>query len=164
MSGLRDKISADLKVALKARDEVRVRTLRMLLHDLKNAGLEKRARKGYTGEVDSPVENLSESEAQQVLRRALRQRRESVDEYRKGGREDLVAREEAEAAVIEEYLPKALSEAEIEGLAREAIQQTGAEGPRDMGKVMKAVLARAAGRADGKLLATVVQRLLAGGD
>lgn len=163
MSHLLDRIQQDLKEAMRGQDRLRTSTLRLLLNDLKNAGLEKRARKGFTEEVDSPAEYLSSDEILQVLRSAVKRRRESAEQYRAGGREELAAREEAEAALLEAYLPRAMDPAELETLVRETVQRLGAEGPRDLGRVMKEILPRVGQAADGKTVSEMVRRILGEG-
>lgn len=163
MSHLLDRIQQDLRESMRGKDRLRTGTLRLLLNDLKNAGLEKRARKGFTEEVDSPAEYLSSDEILQVLRSAVKRRRESAEQYRAGGREDLAAQEEAEAALLEAYLPRAMDPAELEALVREAVQRLGAEGPRDLGRVMKEVLPKVGQAADGKTVSETVRRILGEG-
>ena len=107
---------------------------------------------------------LTEDEFLAVLTREVKTRRESVDAFRKGGREDLATKEEAEIAILSEYLPEALSEAEIVGLIDEAVRTTGATSARDLGKVMGWLSPRTRGRADGKRVSELVAQTLAGAD
>jgi uncharacterized protein YqeY len=104
---------------------------------------------------------LSDDDVAALIAREVKTRRESIEAFRGGGREDLAAKEEAEIAILAGYLPDQLSEAEIEGLVREAIAATGAAGPRDMGKVMGWVSPRTRGRADGKVVSQIANRALA---
>ncbi|HEX9793553.1 MAG TPA: GatB/YqeY domain-containing protein [Planctomycetota bacterium] len=160
MSDTLARISSDLKDAMRAKDAARLSVLRMVLNDVKNAGIEKKGRKGFTQEVDSPAEYLSVEEITQVLRGALKRRRESAEQYRAGNREDLAGKEEAEAEVIQEYLPKPLGPEELEKLVQDAIAKTGATSIAQMGEVIKAVMAKAGGRVDGGSVSGVVKRLL----
>jgi uncharacterized protein YqeY len=145
---LKDKISDDLKQALKEGDDVRKRTLRLLLAAVHNAEIEK----------GGP---LDDSGALAAIAKQAKQRRESAEEFRKGGRQDLVEREEAEAAVLQAYLPAAMSREEIVAAARKVIAEVGAQGPRDVGKVMPVLVKQLAGRAEGSEISAVVRELLA---
>ena len=145
---LKDKISDDLKQALKEGDDVRKRTLRLLLAAVHNAEIEK----------GGP---LDDSGVLAVIAKQAKQRRESAEEFRKGGRQDLVEREEAEAAVLQAYLPSAMSREEIAAAARKVIAEVGAQGPRDVGKVMPVLVKQLAGRAEGSEISAVVRELLA---
>ena len=144
---LKDKISDDLKQALKEGDDVRKRTLRLLLAAVHNAEIEK----------GGP---LDDSGALAVIAKQAKQRRESAEEFRKGGRQDLVEREEAEAVVLQAYLPAAMSREEIAAAARKVIAEVGAQGPRDVGKVMPILVKQLAGRAEGSEISAVVRELL----
>ena len=144
---LTERIRTDLTAAMKARDAARLSTLRLVQSALKNEQIEK----GH---------ELSDEEAEAVLRRAVKQRQDSVEQYRKGNREDLAAKEEAEIGVLQEYLPQMLSDAETERIVDEAIATTGATSKKDMGKVMKAIMAVHKGRVDGKVVQTVLGRKL----
>jgi uncharacterized protein YqeY len=104
---------------------------------------------------------LSDAEVEEILQRQAKQRRDSIDAYRAGGRDDLAAKEEAELAILVSYLPQPLTTDELRELARTAIAEVGASGPRDMGKVMPIVMARAGARADGKAVSAAVRELLA---
>lgn len=145
---LKDKISDDLKQALREGDDVGKRTLRVLISAVHNAEIEK----------GGP---LDDSGALAVIAKQAKQRRESAEEFRKGGRQDLVEREEAEAAVLQAYLPSAMSREEIAAAARKVIAEVGAQGPRDVGKVMPVLVKQLAGRAEGSEISAVVRELLA---
>jgi uncharacterized protein YqeY len=145
---LKDKISDDLKQALKEGDDVGKRTLRVLISAVHNAEIEKGA-------------PLDDSGVLAVIAKQAKQRRESAEEFRKGNRQDLVDREEAEAAVLQAYLPAAMSREEIETAARQVIAEAGAQGPRDVGKVMPVLVKQLAGRAEGSEISAVVRELLA---
>lgn len=141
----------DLTTAMKARDELRSATLRMVLTAVTNEEVA-----GKSARV------LSDDEVLKVLSREAKKRREAQTAYDDAGRTELAAREQAELGVIEGYLPAQLSEAEIVDMVRSAITATGASGPQAMGQVMKALTPQVAGRADGALVAAEVRRQLAG--
>ena len=145
---LRERIQSDITTAMRSGDALRRDTLRMAENAIYNA--EKRDRRGY-----------GDDEVAGLLAREVKTRRESIDAFRKGDREDLAAKEEAEIAILAAYLPEQLSETEIEDLVREAIAATGAAGPRDIGKVMGWLSPRTRGRADGKVVSQLAGRALA---
>ncbi len=145
---LKERIQTDLTAAMRSRDALRRDVLRMATNSAYN--LEKRQQKP-----------LSEDELLGVLSREVKTRRESVEAFRKGGREDLAAKEEAEIAILQEFLPKALSEEEIRSLVDQAVAATGASSARDMGKVMGWLAPRTRGRADGKPVSELVAQALA---
>ena len=134
---------------MRAGDELRRSTLRMALAAAHNRRIELRR-------------ELRDEEIVEVLARQGKQRRESIEHYRAGGREDRAAREEAELAIIEEFLPAQLGADELQELIRAAIAETGATGPGDLGRVMGRISPRVKGRADGREVADAVRRLLAG--
>ena len=147
---LSEQIGRDITEAMKARDAARLSALRMVKAALMN------------GEV-ARGRALDESEAQQVLASLIKQRRDSIEQFAKGGRQDLVDKETAEVAVLERYAPPAASPADIEQAVDAAIKETGAAGPKDMGRVMKAVMSALAGKsADGKAVNEMVRKKLAG--
>lgn len=145
--GLRDKIDADTKDALKSGAKDKVSTLRMLNAALKNKQIDKRR-------------PLTEEEVIETVRSLIKQRKDSIEQFAKGGRQDLVDKETAEIAVLEAYLPQQLAREELDVMVRDAISQTGAQGARDMGKVMKALIPMVGGRADGKLVSELVKNAL----
>ena len=145
--GLREKIDADTKDALKSGAKDKLSTLRMLNAGLKNKQIDKRRA-------------LTEEEVFETVRSLIKQRKDSIEQFAKGGRQDLVDKETAEVAVLEVYLPQQLPREELDVLVREAISQTGAQGAKDMGKVMKALIPLVAGRADGKLVSELVKNAL----
>lgn len=155
-----DRLKEDMKSAMRAKEKARLTVIRSIQAELKNAGIEKKGNQGLTEEVESPAHYLDENEQLAVLRSMVKKRRDSAEQYDQGGREDLRDIELAEITVIEDYLPQALSAEEVEALVQEAIAEVGAESMADMGKVMKAVQPKAAGRADGKVLSEAVRRLL----
>ena len=147
---LKDKIISDMTAAMKAKDAVRTSTLRMV-----KAAIMHREKEG-AGE-------LQDDDVLKLLRSQLKQRRDSVDQYQKAGRQDLADKETAEIAVIEFYLPQGASEAEIEQAVTDAITESGANSLKDMGGVMKAAMAKLAGKnADGKTVSETVKKRLAG--
>jgi uncharacterized protein YqeY len=160
MSETVDRILADTKQAMRERDKARLETLRLATNELKNAGIEKKGARGLTEEVASPIDHLDDGEVVQVLQKLVKRRREAAKQFEEGGRADLAERELAEVVVLEHYLPKGLDEAELEALVRAAIAEVGATSMKEMGAVMKAASAAAAGRADGSTLSGVVRRLL----
>ena len=137
-----EQIRADVTAAMKAGDRDRVKALRLLLSEVQKDAKE--------GGVDE----------QAVLRRERKRRREAEAAYREAGRDDLAAGEAYEAAAIEEYLPAELSESELDTLVASAVAETGASSPRDMGTVIKHVMAAAGGRADGRTVSTKVKEAL----
>lgn len=147
---LYDKVSEDIKAAMKARDKVRLETLR----NIKKVFLEAKTAPGAN-------DTLEDADALKILQKLAKQGHESAQTYIDNGRQDLADDELAQAAVIEEYLPKQLSEAEIEVEVKKVIAETGAQGMKDMGRVMGVVTKQLAGRADGRAISTVVKRLLA---
>jgi uncharacterized protein YqeY len=144
---LSGRLEAAMRDAMRARDERRTQTLRMAMAAAHNLKIERRR-------------DLTDEEVVDVLTRQVKQRRESIEMYRSGGREDRAVAEEAEAAILAEFLPEQLSEGEIEALVRAAIAETGASQPGDMGRVMGRVAPQTRGRADGRLVSDVVRRLL----
>ncbi|MCH7229301.1 GatB/YqeY domain-containing protein [Glycomyces sp. L485] len=140
-----------MRVALKARDKVTLGTLRMVLAAIRNEEL-----------AGKSARELDDAEVLKVLVKQAKQRREAAEAFREGGREESAEAELAEEAVIKRYLPEELSEAELTEIVRAAIAEGGHSGPKDMGKVMKAVQPKVAGRADGKVVAGVVKAELAG--
>ena len=145
---LRERIQSDITAAMRSGDALRRDTLRMAESAIYNA--EKRDRRIY-----------SDDDVAGVLSREVKTRRESVEAFRKGGREDLASKEEAEIGILAAFLPEPLSDAEIAGLVDEAIAATGAAGPRDMGKVMGWLAPRTRGKADGRAVSQRVGTVLA---
>jgi len=154
------QLTQDMKAAMRAREKDRLNTIRAIIAELKNSGIDKKGAKGLTEEVASPAEHLDENEILAVLRSMVKKRKESAEQYTEGNRPELAEREIAEVGVIEQYLPQALSADEVEALVKEAIAEADASGMQDMGKVMKSAQSKAAGRIDGKTLSECVRRLL----
>ncbi|HEY4222145.1 MAG TPA: GatB/YqeY domain-containing protein, partial [Myxococcota bacterium] len=151
-------IGAAWKEAMKARDPKKD-VLALMRTEVKNKIINTRtdatAGAAAGGEIDAPDDVTLE-----VLKKMAKQRRESIDEYNKGGRQDLVDKEQAELTVIESFLPQALDAATIAGIVKEAIAECGAVGAKDMGKAMKAAMGKIAGRADGKDVQAAVKAAL----
>ena len=146
---LNEKIAADLTAAMKAKDATRLSALRMLKAAVMNKGMVEKGR------------DLEDAEVLQVVASLVKQRRDSIEQFAKAGRADLVDKETAEIAILEHYLPPAISAEEIEAAVAAAIAETGASSPKDMGKVMKAVMPMLAGKnADGKAVNEAVRRKL----
>ena len=146
---LKETLQADLKEAMRQNDTVRKTALRLVLAAVTNAEIER-----------GP---LSDADIQAIIAKQVKQRQESLAAFQKGGREDLMAQEEAELKVLSAYLPQQMSRAEIEELAAQVIAQVGATSPRDLGKVMRELMPRVKGRADGRLVNEVVRELLSKG-
>ncbi|MFN3480155.1 MAG: GatB/YqeY domain-containing protein [Thermodesulfovibrionales bacterium] len=145
------KIDDDLSASLKARDDLRVSTLRMMKAALKNAEIEKRQKGG-----------LKEEDITGVLSSLVKQRRESVEQYTKAGRQDLADKESREIEIIQEYLPEQLSEEELESLIRSTIHETGVSSVKEIGRLMKVLMPRVKGRADGKIVNEKARDILEG--
>lgn len=148
MATIQDILTADMKEALRARETDRLSTIRFVLAALKNAQIE-------------AMRPLDDQEATAVLRKQAKMRRDSIEQYRKGRREDLAGKEEAELAIIESYLPAALDDEQLRAAVRAAISETGAAGPAAMSAVMRAAMARLGGQADGRRVQGIVREELA---
>ena len=145
---LQERIDSDLKDAMRAKDAGKLAVLRMLKSAVKYAAIEK------------PDGALDDTAATQVIRKQVKQRQDSIESFEKGGRPELAAKEKEEMEILNAYLPKGLSAEELAALVREAITEVGATSKAQMGAVMKALQAKAAGRADGKALSAEVQKQL----
>ena len=148
---MKDRLRSDLTTAMKARDEVTVRTLRMALTSVTKEEV-----------AGSSARELSDDEVLAVLTKEAKRRREAADAFAGAGREQQAAAERAEGAVLDAYLPAQLTDAELGDLVAAAIEETGASGPRAMGQVMKVLTPRVAGRAEGARVAAEVRRRLGG--
>jgi uncharacterized protein len=147
---LQERIDSDLKDAMRAKDAAKLGVLRMLKSALNYTAIEK------SGAQDE----LDDVGATQVIRKQVKQRQDSIESFEKGGRPELVAKEKAELKILNSYLPQSLSAEELTKLVRDMIAEVGATSKAQMGAVMKAVQAKAAGRADGKTLSQEVQKQL----
>jgi hypothetical protein len=144
---LQDRIESAMRDAMRARDERRTSTLRLAMAAAHNKRIE----------LGRP---LTDEDTVEVLSRQVKQRRESIEQFRAGGREAMAAAEEAEAAILAEFMPEQLSPDELERIVRGAIAETGASSSADMGRVMGLVVSQTRGRADGKLVSDIVRRQL----
>jgi len=143
----KEKIDNDFKEALKSRDEIRVSTLRLLKAAIQNAEISKQ-------------EVLSDDEIISAIKKQVKQRKDSIDGFKKGNREDLADKESKELEVLKAYLPDEMKPEELLGLIKEAIAETEATSPGDMGKVMKLVMAKTKGAADGRAVSALVNKEL----
>jgi len=150
---IKSRIAEDTKTAMKAGEKDRVATLRMLRSRMQEAEVRGRGTEGRDFELDEDAEL-------QVVSSYAKQRRESIESYRNAGREDLASKEAAELAIVQEYLPKQLGADEIREIVKQAIGEVGATAPEDMGAVMKVVMPRLKGVADGKAVNQIVRELL----
>jgi uncharacterized protein YqeY len=147
MGKLTEQVRADLTESMKARTAERTSTLRMLQAAIKN-------------EQINAGHELSDEEAMTVIRKSVKQRQDSIEQFTKGNRPELAAKEKAEIVILQAYMPPELSDSELESGLREIIASTGAQSKKDMGKVMKEATARFKGRADGRKIQEIVGRLL----
>ncbi len=145
---LLERLSQEIKSAMLAKNAERLGTLRLLKSAIDYAQMER------------PNENLSESEMISIAQKEVKKRRDSIEQFEKGGRPELAAKEKEEIFVLESFLPQALSAGELEQLVKLAIQETGATNKKQMGQVIKAVQAKAGGRAEGKTISDLVGKLL----
>ena len=146
-SEILDHLLADIKVAMKARESERLETLRFLHSEIKNFEVNERKKP-------------TDDDVAAIVGKAIKSRQDSIEQFQAGGREDLVAREQAQLEICKAYQPEQLGEAEIEALVDEVIEQTGAVGKRDTGKVMKELMPRVKGKADGRMVSAIVGRKL----
>ncbi len=147
-----ERIDSDLKEAMRAKEATKLNVLRMLKSALKYSAIEK---------ADASVA-LSEADAVQVIRKQVKQRHDSIESFEKGGRPELAAKEKAELAILNAYLPQGLSAEELAKIVQETIREVGATSKAQMGAVMKALQVKVAGRADGKSLSQEVTKQLGG--
>jgi len=145
----KQQLQEDLKTSLKARDALRVSTIRLALSATKNIEIER-------------GRELTDEELTEVLAREAKRRREAIEGAEKAGRSDIADKENKELEILAEYLPKQLTEKEIEQIAKDVIAEVGAASPQDRGRVMGALMQRIKGRADGKIAGQVVERILQG--
>lgn len=145
---LHDRVFLDLQSAMKQKEELHVSTLRMLRAAMGNAAIEKRK------------QILSDDEVIEVIGKEVKKRKEAIESFEKGRREDLAEKEKTELQILERYLPAALSDSELAQIVRDVISKSGARSKSEMGKVMKEVLSQVKGRADGKRVSELVSRSL----
>lgn len=144
---LKERIREELTAAMKSKDELKLSTLRLLTSSIKNKEIEER-------------KELTDEAVMNVLSTAAKQRRDSIEQFEKAGRTDLAVKEAAELAILQTYMPTQLSEAEIEQIVKETMVEAEATTAKEMGKLMKALMPKTKGKADGKLVNEVVKRLL----
>lgn len=144
---LKEQLTEDMKTALKAGDKLRLSTVRMMLSEVKNAEIAKRG-------------ELTDEEAAAVVAREARMRREAIEEFGKGGRQDLVDKETHELAVIQGYMPEQISSDEVRKIVADTIEEVGATTPADLGKVMGRLMPKVKGKADGKMINQLVREML----
>lgn len=146
---LQEQIKKDLDKALLAKEELLVSTLRLLLAEIRNYWIEKQ-------------KDLTDEDVIAVIRRQIKQRKDSIEAYQKGGRKDLAEKETKEMGILGKYLPQQMAVNELEKIVKETIEEVGAAGPKDFGKVMGAVMGKVKGAAEGAMVAEAVKRLLSG--
>ena len=144
---LSERLNEDMKQAMKSQDKFKLSVIRMIRSSIKNAEIDRR-------------KTLDDNEVLDVLSREIKQRKDSLQEFEKAGRDDLVDNLKKEIAIIAEYMPQPLSEEELKAIVQQTIQETGASSKADMGKVMSALMPKVKGRADGKLVNQLVQQFL----
>ncbi len=147
---LKARLTEDLKDALRSGDKLRTSVIRLLTALIKNREVEKRG-------------PLTDAEVLQAITSSVKQRQDSIEQFRQGGRQDLVDKESAELAILQSYLPTQLTSEELIALVREAIQEVHATSPKEMGKVMAVLMPKVTGRADGRAVSTMVREALAAG-
>ncbi|HEX4824730.1 MAG TPA: GatB/YqeY domain-containing protein [Candidatus Polarisedimenticolaceae bacterium] len=151
---IRERIVADLTAAMKAKDTLRLGVVRMLKSKIMEAEVEQRTRKG-------PDYVLEDAESLAVIAAYAKQRRDSIEAFRNGGKEDLATKEEAELAIVQQYLPAQMSDDEVRRIVAAAIAETGATSAKEMGAIMKIVMPKLKGAADGAVVNRIVRELLA---
>lgn len=144
---LKQKLYEDLKKAMKTKDEIRTRTLRLIISSIKTLEVEK-------------MTEATDDDVFRVLSKECRKRVEAIEAYKKGGREDLVNEEQRELEIIKSYMPKQLSEEELKEIVKNVVEETGSSSIKDLGRVMKVLMPRVKGRADGKAVNNIVRQIL----
>lgn len=147
--GLKEQLNSDMKESLKAGEKIRLCTVRLTLSEIQYAEIEKRG-------------ELTEDELLAVVSREAKRRREAIEEFEKGGRQDLVEKETAELKILEGYMPEQMSEDELRRIIRETIDDVGASSPGDLGRVMGTLMPLVRGKADGKLANRLAREMLEG--
>lgn len=145
---LYERIRSDMVVALKGGDQTSLLVLRMVVSAIKQF------------EIDKNVKSPAEADVLQIIQRMIKQHKESIEQFKNGNRQDLVDKEAVELKVLEAYMPEQLGEAELEKIVKDAVSETGAATKADLGKVMKAVMEKARGRCDGKLINQLAMKFL----
>ena len=146
---LKERLTSDMKVKMKSGDKVGLSTIRLLMADIKNSEIAKGT-------------DLSDEEILEAIGRGIKRRKESIEQFEKGGRTDLVEKERTELGILSEYLPPQLSEEELTEIIEGVIDETGASNQKDMGRVMSSVMPKVKGKADGSLISRVVKAKLSG--
>lgn len=144
---LKQRLYEDLKKAMKTKDEIRTRTLRLIISSIKTLEVEK-------------MTEATDDDVFRVLSKECRKRVEAIEAYKKGGREDLVNEEQRELEIIKSYMPKQLSEEELKEIVKDVVEETGSSSIKDLGRVMKVLMPRVKGRADGKTVNNIVRQIL----
>jgi len=144
---LKQRLYEDLKKAMKTKDEIRTRTLRLIISSIKTLEVEK-------------MTEATDDDVFRVLSKECRKRVEAIEAYKKGGREDLANEEQRELEIIKSYMPKQLSEEELKEIVKNAVEETGSSSIKDLGRVMKVLMPRVKGRADGKTVNNIVRQIL----
>lgn len=147
--GLKEQLERDLREAMKNKDRIRLDTIRAIKTAIKNKEVEL-------------IKELDDTAIIGIINTLIKQRQESIEYFKKGGREDLLQKEEKEIAILRSYLPEPLSPEKLESIITESIKEAGATGPRDIGKVMKIIMPKVAGRVDGKTVNEMVRKRLSG--
>ena len=145
---LYERLQNDMKAAMKSGETVRLSVLRMLISAIKLM------------EIDKKLKNIEDTDVSQILQKQIKQHKDSIEQFEKGNRRDLVDKEKSELTILETYMPKQMGEDELTAMIKEAIAETGAATKADTGKVMKAVLEKARGRTDGKSVNQIVLKIL----
>jgi len=160
---LKEKIQTDIKKAMQEKDQLKVSVLRMLMAAIFNKEKEKRAKLSKTEEKLEKLDELSQltdEEITEVISRENKERKDSIEQYQKGNRQDLAEQEKKELGILKEYLPEQMSEDEIRKIVKEKINKTGASTPQDTGKVMGALMPELKGKAEGGMVNKIVQEEL----
>lgn len=148
MGKFEKRIAEDLKISIKSRDAIRTSTLRMVIASMQNAAIEKQ------------VKELEDEDVIKIISKQVKQRLDSIESFEKGGRQDLAEKETKELDILKAYLPEQLDEKKIEAVVKKIISETGAASKSDFGKVMKLVMEELKGKAEGKTVSSVLQKLL----
>jgi len=162
MVSLKETIQADLKETLPQRDELKISVLRMLRAAIFNKEKEKRAKLSKTEEIEKLEElsKLTDEEVLEVISSEVKKHKDSIEQYEKGNRQDLAGKEKKELKILMNYLPEQISEEELRKLVKEKIDELGASGPKDIGKVMGVLMPQLKGKAEGNLVSKIVQKEL----